>query len=37
VFSGVVVSFEEPRCWQNMVFDWDDSPDAMPPSIRPKK
>jgi uncharacterized protein YjbI with pentapeptide repeats len=35
-FTGESVSFEGPHRWQNVIFDWDDYPDAMPVCIRPR-
>jgi hypothetical protein len=35
-FGGANASFEEPRLWQNVTFDWDDSPDEMPSCIKPR-
>jgi len=36
-FSGERTSFEQPRRWQNVIFDWDNNLNAVPACIHPRK
>ena len=35
-FSGKFASFENPRAWNNVTFDWDEELTNMPECIRPR-